>query len=143
MKLIGTVGVWTPLSAGGDRKLFAIFHSLHLCASKGTWTQWLRVFCSAFIFRGICFQDIEASSTISNHLFERRASLPFALPPALNKAACTKKQTSPSPWGGEACWAIGEMCPRKTERKKLNEKGAFLPLLLPPLPSAAYNHNLG
>lgn len=75
-------------------------------------------FGSAFVFKGICFQDMDAISSFSNHPFERRPSLPSVLHPALNKAVCPQKQTTPSPWEGEACWAFGEMRPRKLEKEE-------------------------
>lgn len=47
------------------------------------------VFLDGVGFRGtLCFQDIDASFAFSNHPFEQRPSLPFVLPPALNKAGC-------------------------------------------------------
>lgn len=101
------------------------FFSVWICILQRPVNTLVVYFWSAFVFRGICFQDIDASSTFSNHPFERRPSLPFALPPALNNAVCPQKQTTPSPWEGEACWAIGEMRPRKLEKKKWNKKVAF------------------
>lgn len=75
------------------------------------------------VFGGmLCFQD-NTSSSFANQPFEDSL---FPLLPALNKGACKKPpQTSPSPRGAEACWALGERHPGNLGKKKNKKTHLF------------------
>lgn len=70
-------------------------HEARTMLDKGYVNTLAVYFWSESVFRGICSRDIDASSIFSHHPFEQRPTLPFSIPPALNKAVCPQKQTTP------------------------------------------------